>query len=371
MKEFKMLLITLGIVLLMNGKAYSMCSCEPGEWLSFGSSPASIIELYNGCDCKGCGAPCYRAIAKLNMNSGVYETIGMYPFNIGYMVAADLSHNRIFTEEAGNLLTFHAISISDMKVVGTFTLDTSSGTDLDAFQPNLVVSPDGSRIVASWQDGPNYINTIEIFDGKKFKSIVKLDFIMGNISKDGKYLYSQTSPRPNGRILYTVDLNTGRVISQFDLNIIDAYSNLDRKGWGGRPIGNGDFWGLGGISRLDNHMLIDFIYNPVTKGVSPTITSYYSKERVYNSPNVKWWIKDVGHKEIDIYDIWSGNKIGGFSISDSTDNGTIINWPNDHTFIYNTTQQLIYFDINQNKGIKELPIIRPWEQKGWKPEVGK
>ena len=91
-----------------------------------------------------------------------------------------------------------------------------------------------------------------------------------------------------------------------------------------------------------------------------------------------------------VYNVATGNKVAGMNISlptyplgimgpykikdkevTSYSTGAIISWANDHTFIYNTTQKLIYFDIKQNKIVKELSIIRPWEKPGWKPEVGK
>ncbi len=78
------------------------------------------------------------------------------------------------------------------------------------------------------------------------------------------------------------------------------------------------------------------------------------------SPNKQWVVQDtVNHTHLDVYNVNTGEKVIGFTISSTTGKGAVLAWANDHTFIYNTTQQLIYFDIKQNKVIKQLPIIRP------------
>ncbi len=70
--------------------------------------------------------------------------------------------------------------------------------------------------------------------------------------------------------------------------------------------------------------------------------------------------------QVNVYNTTTGNKVAGLTITQNTGKGAIISWPDDHTFIYNTTQKLIYFDIKQNKIIKQIPIIRPWEKPGWR-----
>ena len=367
MKEFKIPLLMLGIVLLMNGNAHSMCSCEPGEWLSFGLSPASIVALSNGCDCKGCRAPCYRAVEKLNLNNGIYETVGQYPDNLGFSIAYDLSHNRVFTNETINLTTFYAISVSDMKVAATFTVDVSPGTDMNLFQPNLTVSPDGSRIVICWEDGENYANICEIFNGNTFKSIIKITGIGDqwnnksiSFSRDSKFIYGAS-----GLTVDTIDPSTGNIIKSILPHVINKSGSIFLSH-------------SHAIYSLKNN--VAYVYNIQTGGLSPSIptNTYYGNFNL--SPDNAYLTVDgqsftngafVSLGQVNVFNTSTGNKVAGLTITQNTGKGAIISWPDDHTFIYNTTQKLIYFDIKQNKITKQIPIIRPWEQKGWKPQVGK
>ena len=395
MKEFRMFLIILGIVLLMSGNAYSMCSCEPGGWLSFGLSPASIVVLSNGCDCKGCGAPCYRLVEGLNLNSGIYETVGQYPWNLGYSIAYDLSHNRVFTNETVNPTTFHAISVLDMKVAGTFTLSVPADIDMNAFQPELFVSPDGAVIYVSYTDDGPYV---DVFNGVMYTHITtttEYDLSGGaSFSKDSKYLYTNTIDATK---IVKVNAYTGAIIKHTaPLNTI-IKSNVVRA-----KLFHDSHAVLAILGYKDVYV---YVYDIDTGGLSPSMPAGYtytynlSPDDTYLTIEPYEWIKDhtgSGSEKnypgiVNVYNVATGQKVAGMNISlptyplvgvmgpysingqtvTSYSTGAIISWPDDHTFIYNTTQKLIYFDITQNKIIKELLIIRPWEQKGWKPEVGK
>ncbi len=93
------------------------------------------------------------------------------------------------------------------------------------------------------------------------------------------------------------------------------------------------------------------------------------------SPNKLWWVcESISYKDIKVdgkvigqgeiynietYNAISGNKVAGFTISSTASRGTIISWPDNYTFVYKTTQKLIYFNIDKNEILKEVFIARP------------
>ena len=379
MRIFKTIMV-LGVFILLSKYAYPMCTCTPEDEWSIITPLSSFVELSNGCNCKGCKAPCYHLVEKLNLNSGIYETVGQYPWNLGYSIAYNLSHNRIFTNETINPTTFHAISISDMKVAGTFTLDiSSSGENVCQLEGEpFLIDPNGSRIaVSNISDEKNCTQAIEIFDLNTYKPVNTLyNMSLDEFSSDGKLLYTYSKTMGITKYIYLINPSNGSTLKTISLKEIDKGVKLVSKVVGDV---NGDLVLISEQKRDSAGTVTStiFSYNIDTGIVSPKIVpgSYGASEFGDNGKYIVFDALTVSNAAIvsrgwvHVYDTSTGNKIAGLTITQNTGKGAIISWPDDHTFIYNTTQKLIYFDIKQNKIIKELPIIRPWEQKGWKPEV--
>ncbi len=349
----------------------------------FGTRSRDLLEIIS----KYCGEQNWYATTwvfeKLNINTGGYDTIGVlhkapkyYPEAVSFPANIAILDNN----EPG--LSFNVVSLSTMKIVGKITVDVQSTEDICQLlgETSPLISPDGSRIAVPYiSDEKNCTQAIGIFDGKTYKSIATLyNMSLGKFPSDGELLYTYSKTMGITEYMYLINPSDGKVLKTIPLEGIDKGEAMVSK-----IIGD----------VKDDLMLISeqkknsagtvtstiFSYNINTGIVSPKIipgsygVSAFGdnwKYIVFDALTVSSGvIKSVG--QVNVYEILTGNKVAGFNISSSTDKGAIISWPNDHTFIYNTTQQLIYFDINQNKVIKELPIIRPWEQKGWKPEVGK
>ena len=210
-------------------------------------------------------------------------------------------------------------------------------------------------------------NVSEIFNGKTYKSISKINGVgyflnrkSISFSHDGKILYGAY-----GLTIDVIDPSSGKIIKSVLPNVINKPGNM--------------FLSYSHAIYIlkDN---VAYIYNISTGGLSPSIATNTTQAKFNLSPDNKYLTVDaqtlsnyvvVSLGQVNVYDTSTGNKIAGLTITPNTGKGAIISWSDDHTFIYNTTQQLIYFDIKQNKIIKQIPIIRPWEKPGWKPEVGK
>ena len=305
-------------------------------------------------------------IEKLNPTTGIFNTVSILKgcWKYAYAPQFDLTNMLMLATEKYSP-TIDVISLTTGKVAGTFTVDVSPGTDMDVFQPNLAVSPDGSRIVICWEDGEDYDNVCEIFNGNTFKSIIKITGIGDqwnnqsiSFSRDSKFIYAAS-----GLTVDTIDPSTGNIIKSVLPNVINKPGSIFL------------FHSHAIYSLKDN---VAYVYNIRTGGLSPSIptNTYYGNFNL--SPDNDYLTVDgqsftngtfVSLGQVNVYNTTTGNKVAGLTITQNTGKGAIVSWPDDHTFIYNTTQQLIYFDIKQNKIIKQIPIIRPWEQKGWMPEV--
>ncbi len=283
---------------------------------------------------------------ELDVNTGTYNTIGFFdPSNcdINTRPVIDLQ-NKIAFFFSRDSFNINIVSISNGKILGQLKPDIS--TDINSIR-NWMINPDGSRLLIAWENGKDLTPTIEIFDTKTYKLTNKLTTIPINglinagLSNDGGSLYETD---------WLINQSTGNWISLKIWNKVHCEGNIE----------------------FNNKVLA---YNLQTGKKFITTLSALPEQRNYLpglSPTNEWLVRDSCKvNSLDIYNVNTEKKVTGLTISSSTNKGSVLSWPNDHTFIYNTTQQLIYFDIKQNKVIKELPIVRPWEQVGWKPEVGK
>jgi len=403
-KKIQFLIIVIGVLMIIGKNAFSEWKGCIYDYAITGEE--TYIPVIIGKFC-GPGAPTELVIEKLNLSTGVYETVGVLhnPPRFG-IEAVSFPANIAILDNDGPGLSFDVVSLFTMKVIGKITVDVSPGTDMDAFPPTLKVSPDGSRI---------YVNG-EIFDGHTYKVINKNTQFYENFtfSPDSKLIYhidyidvanNKTIPQ-----IDVFDAYTGNIVSKIDSRkFLNAYPTLpidlsNKHPNPGYPfiekVVNGEFVPVV-VHTPPN--FIGYMYDIKTEAVSPTVTVLGYSPML--SDNGKWWIVEPHEVvldrtsaisainylgKVDVYEVATGNKVaemnitlpayplgvmGPYSTNGKTvtqySTGAIISWANDHTFIYNTTQKLIYFDIKQNKIIKELPIIRPWEKPGWKPEVGK
>jgi len=304
--------------------------------------------------CQNCN-PDTWIIEKLDLGIGVFNTVSILKGCAKYAFAPqfDLTHMLMFATEKYNY-TIDVVSLSTGTVAGTFTLDVSPGTDVDAFQPELIVSPDGSRIFVSWEDGPDYTYVTEVFDGKTYRKIVKYasSLAISSFSNDGKYAY-------------LIGLKKDWNVPVLDLSTMQMLKAIPLPDTVRGMIEGNQF--ASNIVFYKYNPTVSYMYNIDTGALSVSIPTHEGCDNSFLSPKATWLLC-AGKSQVDAYNISTGNWAAVFT---TTTEGAIISWANDHTFIYNTTQKLIYFDIKQNKIIKELPIIRPWEKPGWKPEVGK
>jgi len=384
----KMLLMSmLAFVFLFTPQYANSNECKYGSL--FNVKPQNLLDIIVKY-CESDWNPTYDTwiIEKLDLSTGIYETVGvLHNAPKWYPEAVSFPANIAILDNDGQGLSFDVISLSTMKVIGKITVDVqSSGEDLCQIQgeSSSLISPDGTRVAIPYipNEQKDCTQAIAIYDLKTYKLINTLyNISLGKFSSDGKFLYAYSTPPkfplPIGRNLYLINTSTGKIVSQLDITTINVYPDLEKDYWIGRYAENGKIVKIFQLKDVNANGSPLFLYNMETKATTPTITTdWYCEEGKPGlpdlSPGAKWWIADnARHNHVDIYDVSTGNKVAGFNISDSTGKGAIISWANDHTFIYNTTQKLIYFDILKNKIIKELPIIRPWEKPGWKPEVGK
>ena len=341
-------------------------------------------------------------LARLNFNTGEYNIItkANIPKFCGFPETFDFPNmkayegcNCDFGRFSGCTPSYTVIDLNTGKVAGTFTLDVPAGTDMNAFQPEMFVSPDGAVIYVSYTDDGPYI---DVFNGVMYTHITTTtEYNLSDgasFSKDSKYLYTNSIDATK---LVKVDAYTGAVIKRTaPLNTI-IHSNVVRA-----KLFHDSHAVLAILGYKDVYV---YVYDIDTGGLSPSMPAGYpytynlSSDDTYLAIEPYEWVKDHtgGGVEknypgiVNVYNVATGQKVAGMNISlptypvagglggynidgkavTSYSIGAIISWANDHTFIYNTTQQLIYFDIKQNKIIKQIPIIRPWEQKGWMPEV--
>lgn len=386
-KILSIIYLVLVFVFAMRQTAYS----DKCTWKTY--TPPDIIwaEL---CDsCLSLGHPYCKssALTKLDLATGVYKLIGVFTKDEGGTEAVSFPANIAVLENDEPGLSYNIVSLSTMKVLGKITVDVQSwGEDLCQIrgESSALISPDGTRLAIPYipNEQKDCTQAIAIFDLKTYKLINTLyNMALGEFSSDGKFLYAYSTPTkvqlPIGRNLYLIDTSTGKIVTQLDVTTLIVYPNLDKDYWIGRYAEDGKVIKIFQFKDVSTNGSPSFLYNMDTKAATPTIITVgyscagegsWSQCLPHLSPGANWWIADnVQHNQITIYNVSTGSKVAGFMISLSTGKGAIISWANDHTFIYNTTQKLIYFDIKQNKIVKELPIIRPWEKKGWKPEVGK
>ena len=300
---------------------------------------------------------------KLDINTGVYETVGvLHNAPKWYPEAVSFPANIAILDNDGPGLSFDVVSLSTMKVIGKITVDVSPGTDLVDTGAYIIISPDGSRIFVNWNDGPNDTLVTEVFDGNTYKKIIKYSsaLIIGGFSNDGRYAYLINS-------VYSGIEWKISVLELSTMQITKVIQLPDSIKW--YLIGNTlQEFGHQFDSNIAFHKKqVSYVYNINNGALSVSIPTRGDCDNSFLSPKATWLLC-AGKSQVDAYNISTGNWAAVFT---TTTEGAIISWANDHTFIYNTTQKLIYFDIKQNKIIKELPIIRPWEKKGWKPEVGK
>ena len=356
-----------------------------------GNIPVNTIWA-SVCDtCIGAHGHCKStALAELNINTGIYQIIQVFPNkNYGYGRPIDYPPTKIIIMNDEPGLNFDVVSLSTMKVFAKITVDVQSwGEDLCQIrgESSALISPDGTRVAIPYipNEQKDCTQAIAIFDLKTYKLVNTLyNISLGEFSSDSKFLYAYSTSRkvalPIGRNLYLIDTSTGKIVSQLDVTTINVFPNLDKDYWIGRYAEDGKVIKIFQFKDVNTNGSPSFLYNMDTKAATPTITTIryvctgegsWSQCLPHLSPSAAWWVAyNAQHNHIDIYAVSTGNKVAGFDISSPTGKGAIISWPDGHTFIYNTTQKLIYFDIKQNKIIKELLIIRPWEQKGWRPVV--
>jgi len=421
-KKIQFLIIVIGVLMIIGKNAFSEWKGCIYDYAITGEE--TYIPVIIGKFC-GPGAPTELVIEKLDLSTGVYDTIVvLHNAPKWYPEAVSFPANIAIFDNNGAGLSFDVVSLSTMKVIGKITVDVqSSGDNLCQIQgeSSALISPDGTRVAIPYipNEQKDCTQAIAIYDLKTYKLIntlynIKLD----RFSSDGKFLYGAATPIEN--YLYIINPSDGKILSKLDLHSIDPTIYRGAKGvsgwWyveDGKLIKIGLQTNFKGNMPFSDRTSITFLYNPETKATTPTITTdwYWDVSEGRPglpdlSPGAKWWIVEPHEVvldstsaisasnclgKVDVYEVATGNKVAEMNITlpayplgvmgpYSTNNGktvtqystgAIISWANDHTFIYNTTQKLIYFDILKNKIIKELPIIRPWEKKGWKPEVGK
>ncbi len=378
-------------------------SLETGTWMGPSQHSLSVNGWVQEVVGQLCGGTCWgfnpAYATKLNVNTGVYEIIGkaylperIYGNKCGYPAEFDISHMKAYV---GCRFSITAINLNTGQVIGTLQLNISPDADMNVFQPELFVSPDGAVIYVSYTDDGPYV---DVFNGVMYTHITtttEYNLSEGaSFAKDSKYLYTNSIDATK---LVKVDAYTGAVIKRTaPLNTIIS-SNVVRA-----KLFHDSHAVLAILGYKDVYV---YVYDIDTGGLSPSMPAGYtytynlSPDDTYLTIEPYAWVKDhtgAGAEKnytgiVNIYNVATGQKVAGMNISlptypivmglggyningkavTSYSTGAIISWPNDHTFIYNTTQKLIYFDIKQNKVIKQLPIVRPWEQAGWKPEVVK
>ena len=344
--------------------------------------------------CRNCN-PNTWVIEKLDPTTGIFNTISILKgcWKYAYAPQFDLTNMLMLATEKYTP-TIDVISLTTGKVAGTFTLDVPA-TDMNAFQPELFVSPDGSVIYISYIDDTLTTMAFNSVMYTPITTTTEYNLSEGAaFSKDSKYLYTNSIDATR---LVKVNTYTGAIIKRTaPLNTI-INSNVVRA-----KLFHDSHAVLAILGYKDVYV---YVYDIDTGGLSPSMPAGYtytynlSPDDTYLAIEPYEWVKDRagGGVEknypgiVNVYNVSTGQKSAGMNISlptypvggglggynidgkavTSYSTGAIISWLDDHTFIYNTTQKLIYFDIKQNKIIKQIPIIRPWEKPGWKPEVRK
>jgi len=378
-------------------------SWETGTWVGPSQQNLSLYGWIQEVVGQLCGGTCWgfnpAYATKLNVTTGAYEIIGkgylperMYGNKCGYPEAFDITNMKAYV---GCGYSIPAITLSTGQVAGILKLNISPDANMDEFQAEPFISPDGSVIYISYIDDTL---TTMAFNAVMYTSITtttEYNLSEGaSFSKDSKYLYTNSIDATK---LVKVNAYTGAIIKRTaPLNTIISGNVVRAK------LFHDSHAVLAILGYKDVYV---YVYDIDTGGLSPSMPAGYtytynlSPDDTYLTIEPYELVKDhtgaVVEKNypgiVNIYNVATGRKVAGMNISLPTypvvgglggyningkaltnySTGAIISWANDHTFIYNTTQKLIYFDILKNKIIKELPIIRPWEKPGWKPEVGK
>ncbi len=315
-------------------------------------------------------------IMRLDLTTGSFnETLGVLDggCSVYWVVGADWARDRVFFNIwKGN--DIYAVTLKTGKVIGVL----KDITELD----NIIISPDGAVIYV--QTGDYWT---KIYNGATYNMItttaqyrIESSFLgyTGVFTKDSKYLYAM-APNYNG--IVKVDTHTGNVLKT--MNTI-PFEGKDAS------------FNLFDLTVSNDPATIDTVYAVVTKFYRPIRTAPY-EVYVYNtytgglsvsipvggslraqfkfSPDNKYLLATLYNSpyytgEVDVYSIATGKltaKMVTGTVTQIYPSSSIIAWSNDNTFIYNTGQKLIYFDILQNKIVKELSIIKPWEKPCWKP----
>ncbi len=376
-KKIQFLIIVMGVIMVMSKNAFSEWKGCIYDYARTGEENHITVVIGKFC---GPGSPAELVIEKLDLSTGAYETVNVLhnPPRFG-VAAVNFPANIAILDNNRYGVSYDVISLSTMKVLGKITVDVSPETDLENTGAYMILSPDGSRIFVNWDDGPKETLVTEVFDSNTFKKIAKYSsaLIIGGFSNDGRYAYLVNTG--NEQKISVLDLSTIQISKVIQLPELTKHMSM------GNTIKE---WGDHFDSNIAFHRgQVSYVYSIDTGALSVSIPTHEECNNSYLSPKADWmicvanWLLSGGKTQVDIYNVTTGkwaetfsppvDKVEEYVKGHPLAEGAIISWPNDHTFIYNTTQKLIYFDIKQNKIVKELPIIMPWEKPGWKPEVGK
>jgi len=351
-KVLSILYLVLVFVFAMRQTAYS----DECRWTGGTVSPNLIWgEPCYSCPSAGFNTYCKSTgLIRLDTTTGAYKVIGIFPkkCNKSSAEAVSFPANIAIMDNNGAGLSYNVVSLSTMKIVGKITVDVSPGTNPDDSEAYIIISPDGSRIFVEWQDGKDYTPVTEVFDGRTYKKITKYSpsLVISSFSNDGKYAY-------------LIGLKKDWNIPVLDLSTMQMSKAIPLPDTMKGMIEGNQF--ESNIVFYKYKPPVSYIYNIDTRALSVSIPTHEDCDNSYLSPKASWLLCK-GKNQIDAYNTSTGKWAAMFT---TTGKGAIISWADDHTFIYNTTQKLIYFNILKNKIVKELPIIRPWKKKGWKPKV--
>ncbi len=321
-------------------------------------------------------------IMKLNLTTGIFsQALGVfnsYCSIYGAIIKADWEHNIMFVNSKLVNNDVYVVSLKTGKVMGVLKNVISVGFYIN----KIIVSPDGAVIYVQTDNDDTGGYDTKIYNGTTYSMIttttqyqLQSAFMesIGVFTKDSKYLYAVA---PDYKGIVEVDAHTGNVLktintipfegiaASFDLYYLTVSDDP-------AVIDNGY-----AVVRLNNQLPY-YVYNISNEGVSMSISVNLPLPRQFkfSSDNKNLLVAfynntNIYTGEVDVYSIATGklvDKLVTGTTSQIFPSSSIISWANDYIFIYNTGQKLIYFNIIQNKIVKELPIIKPWETPCWKP----